>query len=692
MANSGAVSIALKGAPAISPSHTAVLVNAADGVSTFQTDATSFFSYDANANSLVMSASNASKLFAAVPIGLLSLDVTVSDDSYSFTRAYNILFSKATAVLKGSIVNDAGSPATNYSGRYVDIVGYASKIRRVATVSASGTFEVGPLPPGTYEVSIVDLASPKVVIGTAVLSPTDTAVQFTLTAPSAAAAAGAKAIQRSQAHSSGNGAALPSRSVDGGASAAAHNTVVAGCGSANGVFSVSSSAQNDTQECPISYTVPQGTSQVAVDVTVSSTEYPVYTANPANPFNDTYSYSILNLPSTVIQGANAVNNTHRTTGVVKKHQCVDVTAATKGAPLTITGSITSTNVGDSALPTTVAVNIALTCGGISVTDAQFKSPNTKGFNIIAPKNIGGNIDGRYVSTPIAAAQNAWGMPITIKYSPATASISKIAIAAVRDGATVQLGDVAGQATISAGQISIPNWIVSPLNLAVSASQVQFTVTLTGQVDGKDSTSDPATISFKGADYFVPLFLANETPQLAARRTNGLRDVGGDSWATSATIAWLLGKPYRFDDISGLHIAQNGTRSALGHAGHSDGAQIDMRYSDGSGGYSDGMGGQGSGAQIRAAAMAARVENPPGPKLALISKWIKDNRTMIENESPTARSIYFGKDWMAKLLVNGAFEDGTPVGTVGTWKTKPGNASPQDSHLDHWHISLKVAHG
>src|SRR6218665_1279564 len=76
---------------------------------------------------------------------------------------------------------------------------------------------------------------------------------------------------------------------------------------------------------------------------------------------------------------------------------------------------------------------------------------------------------------------------------------------------------------------------------------------------------------------------------------------GDAMAppVAAVDPWAPNKPYRFDDISGKHVTQTANgRSILGHEGHSDGQQIDMRYADGRGGFGDALGGQGNGAQIK----------------------------------------------------------------------------------------------
>jgi len=132
---------------------------------------------------------------------------------------------------------------------------------------------------------------------------------------------------------------------------------------------------------------------------------------------------------------------------------------------------------------------------------------------------------------------------------------------------------------------------------------------------------------------LSIMLANNETGLGARRY-GSRDVGGDSWATQKTITWLQSRAYRFDDISGMHVTQTSTgRSILGHSGHSDGQQIDLRYADGQGGYTDALGGQGDGTAIQQMFNAARQEVVTNatdkPQLARLQAWIAANSALLD---------------------------------------------------------------
>ena len=202
------------------------------------------------------------------------------------------------------------------------------------------------------------------------------------------------------------------------------------------------------------------------------------------------------------------------------------------------------------------------------------------------------------------------------------------------------------------------------------------------------------MEFKGSTAYIPLYLANNEAALAARRY-GTRDAGGDSWATRLAIAWLAGKAYRFDDISGQHVTQTAAGdSILGHRGHSDGQQIDLRYADGAGGYTDALGGQNNGAAIHQLILDAKAEvvaNPAQkPKLAALQAWIAANRTMLALGAAPAstRVIYIGPSFVKLALVDGRFSaaPADKIPGAGAW-SKPIKVHIEAGHLSHWHISL-----
>lgn len=268
---------------------------------------------------------------------------------------------------------------------------------------------------------------------------------------------------------------------------------------------------------------------------------------------------------------------------------------------------------------------------------------------------------------------------------------------VRANPSFASDNLLGQAnTISNGLIKFSGISLPAFANANTKGKVVVTVRIKGKVQGTEATSDPdegGQVELNGETAFTPLYLANNESGLGGRRY-GSRDAGGDSWATRQTITWLHSRAYRFDDISGQHITQSANgRSILGHSGHSDGQQIDMRYADGQGGYSDALGGQGDGASIQQMFNGARHEvtttAQQKPQLAALQAWITANRALLDAEaaSNSTRVIYIGPSFIKRSLVDGAFpvSPSVQIPGVSAW-TKPAKVQIDPAHLSHWHLS------
>jgi hypothetical protein len=412
--------------------------------------------------------------------------------------------------------------------------------------------------------------------------------------------------------------------------------------------------------------------------------------------------------SGVSAASGSVNDSHYTQGTITKEYCVNVANAAKNAPLVFNANLSATNIGDSKLPTSVTMVVKLTCPNtLKVTTANFKSPNINGNPVIKPISASedGNQAGNYISLPIANDVNNWGIPLSLQYEPKEAQITKVRIGVVVNGVTKMSDtDLSSMiSTKSAGKLSFANLIIPRMPVIPFAGKTSVLIELTGTKDGETLTSKPedGPIIFGGLTSYVPLFVAGDQMD-ASRRYGGAIDAGLDSWATYNTIQWLLSNSFRFNDISGLHIAQTSTgRSILNHTGHSDGTQLDLRYSDGNGGYTEELGGSADGSFIKTMLNAAAAEVATSaatkPNLVKALAWIYANRTMLEIESANARKMHAGPSWMKLALYDGKFPNGvlipgaeaaeTSIAGPGTWTSKPTKLSFVEPHLHHWHMSL-----
>ncbi|WP_230538207.1 hypothetical protein [Janthinobacterium sp. FW305-129] len=692
----GGLTLRLSGAPALALQNDSDGFLAAPGGTAVALKP--FWVFHPDTGSFTISATAMQQLLATLPSGALDMQLNFVSQDGEFAVSYALTVIKSSTVLLGQMRTPTGSNATGLAGKKILLAGYNLHQRRVAVIDAKGAFRFDGVIPDTYQLTLNDLEHPNAVSISAAVFPNSTTVNVGIVYPYAASAARPAAGGAFVAGTvTQDGSAPPARSAQEDTAPPPAATPLNGEGSQT--FTAAAAAQGQTISVPIAYTVPQGTKYVGVKITVSTAEYPAYTTQQSR-FNDTWSYAVLGLPGANLAAAGAVNQSHFTQGTIVKTDCIDVSKQTVNGALTLGGGVSATNIGDSLLPTVTQVELSLACKGLKVSKAQFLSPNKDGHPILQPIKVAGNLPGPYVSVSQGATTPTHTVPLELQYTPAAATITEVNIGISAGGGNPSFSadNLLAQAnTKNPGKVKFEGLVLPTFAGNKIDKKAVVTIRLKGQIDGSEATSDPAEggqVDFKGDTAFIPLYLANNEPALAARRY-GARDAGGDSWATRLTIAWLLNKPYRFDDISGQHVTQTAAgRSILGHSGHSDGQQIDMRYADGAGGYTDTLGGAGNGASIRKLINDAQAEVAAGlpkkPRLALLVAWIAANRAMLTLEAAqgATRVIYIGHSFVKLALVDGRFANppNARIPGVPAW-AKPAKVSIDPAHLSHWHLSL-----
>ncbi|PJJ17562.1 hypothetical protein CLU90_0739 [Janthinobacterium sp. 67] len=658
----------------------------------------SYWTFDAASGTFSISPVSMQQLLAPLPNGSYELNLNFVSQDGEFTASYALIVIKSGIVLQGQLRTPAGGNATGLAGKKMLLAGYNHHQRQVAVVDATGAFHFDGVLPDTYQLTLNDLVHPNVVSVSAVVFENSSNVNVDIVYPYAASLTLRAGAQTYAAGSvTQDGAGPPARAVAASPRAAGEATPQDDVDSKT--FTATAAAQNQTITSPIAFTVPKGTKNVGVKITVSTAEYPTYTTAQSQ-YNDTWSYAVTGLPGVSLAAAGAVNQTHYTQGSIVRTECVDVSKQTKDGALNLGGNVSATNIGDSALATVTTVELSLACKGLKVTLAKFSSPNQAAHPVLQPIKLTGNLAGPYVSVSQGTATATHTVPLELHYTPATATITEVNIGISSGGGDPAFSTenlLSQTNTKTAGAVKFPGLVLPAFAGAKLDKKAVVTVRLKGSVDNVDASSDPAEggqVEFKGDTAHIPLYLANDEAALAARRY-GTRDPGGDSWATRLAIAWLAGKAYRFDDISGQHVTQTATgRSILGHSGHSDGQQIDLRYADGAGGYTDALGGQNDGAAIHKLISDAKAEVAANaaqkPKLASLQAWIAANRAMLAQEAAQAgtRVIYIGPSFVKLALVDGRFSaaPADKIPGAGAW-TKPAKVHIEAGHLSHWHISL-----
>ena len=695
----GALAFRLVGAPSLAlQDDSDGLLSMPDGVAV---SLKQYWVFDAVSGTFRISATAMQQLLASLPNGSYDLNLNFVSQDGEFTASYALIVVKSSTSLQGQLRTPAGGNVTGQAGKKMLLAGYNNHQRQVAVVDATGAFHFDGVLPDTYQLTLNDLVHPNVVSVSAVVFDNSSTVSVGIVYPYEPGLAQRTAPAQSYVAGSvtQDGAGPPARQVV--ASPRGAGDVTPQDDEGSKTFTATAAAQNQTITSPVAFTVPKGTKNVGVKITVSTAEYPVYTTAQSQ-YNDTWSYAVTGLTGVNLAATGAVNQTHYTQGTIVRTECVDVSKQTKEGVLSLGGNVSATNIGDSALATVTTVELSLVCKGLKVTQAKFLSPNKAAHPVLQPIKLTGNLPGPYVSVSqgAATATATHTLPLELHYTPAAATITEVNIGISAGGGNPAFSTenlLSQTNTKSAGKVTFPSLVLPAFAGAKLDKKAVVTLRLKGRVDNADASSDPAEggqVEFKGATAYIPLYLANNEAALAARRY-GTRDAGGDSWATRLAIAWLAGKAYRFDDISGQHVTQTAAgRSILGHSGHSDGQQIDLRYADGAGGYSDALGGQNNGAAIHQLILDAKAEvvaNPAQkPKLAALLTWIAANRAMLAQEAAPAstRVVYIGPSFVKLALVDGRFSAALAdkIPGVGAW-IKPVKVHIEAGHLSHWHISI-----
>ncbi|PLY40121.1 hypothetical protein CSZ94_22775 [Janthinobacterium sp. ROICE36] len=606
----GPLAFRLVGSPSLAlQDDSDALLSIPDGVAV---SLKSYWVFDAASATFSVSATAMQQLLATLPNGSYDLNLNFVSQDGAFTASYALIVIKSSASLQGQLRTPTGANATGLAGQKMLLAGYNNHQRQVAVIDATGAFQFDGVLPDTYQLTLNDLVHPNMVSVSAVVFDNSSSVSVGIVYPYAPGLA--RRTASAQSYVAGkvtqDGAGPSARAVS--ASPRGAGDVTPQDDEGSKTFAATAAAQHQTITSPIAFTVPKGTKNVGVKITVSTAEYPVYTTAQSQ-YNDTWSYAVTGLPGVNLAAAGAVNQTHYTQGTIVRTECVDVSKQTREGALSLGGNVSATNIGDSALATVTTVELSLVCKGLKVTQAKFLSPNKAGHPVLQPIKLTGNLPGPYVSVSQGAATATHTLPLELHYTPAAATITEVNIGISADGGNPAFSTenlLSQTNTKTAGTVTFPSLVLPAFAGAKLDKKAVVMLRLKGRVENADASSDPAEggqVAFKGSTAYIPLYLANNEAALAARRY-GTRDAGGDSWATRLAIAWLEGKAYRFDDIGGQHVKQTAAGDAiLGHRGHSDGQQIDLRYADGAGGYSDALGGQNNGAAIHQLILDAKAE-------------------------------------------------------------------------------------
>lgn len=577
---------------------------------------------------VTVSASQMAALLDPLAAGSISAVLEARDPPSGLFTDYEFAFYKATAVLRGSVVNGQGVTLAGYRDRTVVVRSADGLLTRSARIDSSGAFEVAGLVPGTYNVSLVDLEWPNLIQGTVFIglgtgATTVSLLEVLVPAGPAAAAGSAggpdgvpeggpeggvrqvtsswsswsSSVGPSQpaASATGSGAASPLTGAGrpdllARPSAASQPAAQVAASCITGpdtqrTFRAIATLQSQTQLCSGPVTIPRGTQRVGVVTTVNSEEYPTFTT-AQSIYNDTWAANVSFPGGTVspVDRSGSVNETHLTSSQRRFTDCIDVAQFAATANRTAFVRAAATNVSDGVLPTEVIITVSLSCEDeIAVTEARFSRLNERDYWVVQGPPEASNRLGSSTTLSISLPDSgsageaaAWGIPLRIRYTPEAAELTGLRFGFVRNSGQVQLIDqnLLDQAERTApGVLTVPSFRPPAFaSYPWSDRTVGLMVVLDARVGDRTirSASTQPNIALNGNFRFRPLL----SRTVLSNRRYGARDPGGDAWSAAAMTSWLNGRPRLvFDDISGLHVAQFSRTATCGGTTRRAGAAV-----------------------------------------------------------------------------------------------------------------------
>jgi len=445
-------------------------------------------------------------------------------------------------------------------------------------------------------------------------------------------------------------------------------------------------------------TVPQGTEKVILRYVASTAEYPQYVLQQSR-YNDTWGVQVRDAAGGVLFSISRAVNTQLynppawgpfgDTGT--QQQVIDVSALASAADTKLSVIATTTNIGDSILPTDV----------VAVLGAEPKiTINTATHDAVVP-TVGAS---DHYSIPRPGDSNTFQRYFDLDFTkPDEVEITKVKAELVAGAGAVlqtvvddeapgtlrvqQLDETTMRVVVTFGDV--PSAVAST---PPPTDTIHYRFTMTGQSDaGDEVVSDP-----KDSALFFALW---RMPDGFGRY--GLRDVGGDDWAAQSTYTWLDGHRAlvtRIDDVSGEH-ARN-----IGHMEHDRGTDVDnFHVYTFPGGAVSGLANY-----LQMQANVERALAGDAPARARVNSWAVDTRARFDlligavpafgriryavgSPAATPGMPVLTEGWARALLTAGTYTN--PAGLVlalpaGAWANGGNPKLRFDAiHNTHFHLDL-----
>ena len=502
----------------------------------------------------------------------------------------------------------------------------------------------------------------------------------------------------------GSGSLGPQTGFGGGVLNAASNPPPAGGDTGGSTATVTGGPQNVVNSAQASLLVPKGTKKIVLEYTVSTQEYPTYVLSQSQ-YNDTWSVRV-NSGTTGQQAFNLFRQVNSqlvtppvwqvdgSTGLITAQIDVAALAAASDTPITVT--VTSQNIGDGILPTTVTATLKL--------DNEFSIVSVVPEDAVSNGQAPG---GAVVSIPRPQKNNVYHRTLLVKLTrPAGATVSKAKVTLLsKSGATLQQirDDAPGNAAVTVltettNEVNLRMRVTFDAAASTvsgtppAADKIKYRVTLTGDKDGSPLTAEKESGELV-ALWRMPNGIARFGPFGTSPEETG-RDAGLDDWSALSTYNFIAANRTllpAINDVSGEHGRD------IGHAEHKLGNDMDCYHFPG---ITTAAGVNGAGYYNALLVQTAAALNGSEPARLQVAAWVSNTRTGIDQiaaKGEVQKILYgFGKaggglpaGWMKTVLSTGKITVGTKsaVFSTSSWSNAKHNYRTQQDHNDHIHVGL-----
>lgn len=638
------------------------------------TDITHLFSFNDVAGALVISGANLDEFYSLLGEEQALLDISAYD-TLGHDVSMQIAFYYGYGEIQGVLQNSSGEPFTALAGETIELNGSFKSTTYSTTVDENGGFQFIDLPSDTYNLRMITadfkIAAGSILINqaNAVVTIDPDVIDLSDTAPLAPAA---KAFQSQTQNATAERLEYHNEVMS---AKKLQVAAVTDPALLLGTISSVSDSEGVAITNKLNLSVPKNITEVQVIATVDSEEFPQWTTVQSQ-YNDAWQYYFV-VDGQVFTRQGNVNSTHASTGSVTYTSTVSVNQDPNSPPAAVALFTSATNIGDSVVPTTVTLEVAIPD---QLVINKFR--HTEGLGLGA--------SGRWHIGLDSSSTKKW--EAEVNFSPADSMLTTAECVFRYSGGDVPINDITingngpGKAELVMGfsGASVPSLGNTHGNVDCEFEAIdnQQQVIQTAQPTVMDFTNGKSTI--------IPL------SRYGSGNRYGGRDIGSDDWMRFRTRAYMsgAGSALIYNDASREHggcFVKDTYYSSYNvpgvscspairdHASHKDGTSVDALYPTATHVNPK--------ANLRSVlAMASSDVNAANE----VATWVNEARVNLSGIAADSDVlfVYVAKvPWLKDLLVSGVDETGILVPGLTAWVNKPAAIRHHKGHDNHIHIEF-----